>query len=148
MAEENTNDVRQRKLNIRTVIGEIIIFLLFGVMLYFYFTSKNEDKVVLLVSAIVLFIHLQTILLGLLYTYNYEIKNNSNVDNYHFNNKGGNVGLFFICMFLIITCLFVYFKSMGCILSMLITYIILYFYIKTYREFIYQNKTITYKYYN
>jgi hypothetical protein len=45
-------------------------------MLYFYNKSKSKDKDIL-VRAIVLFIHLQIILLGLLYTYYYEIKNNS-----------------------------------------------------------------------
>jgi L-asparagine transporter-like permease len=133
MAEENTNDVRQRKLNIKAIIGEIIIFLLFGVMLYFYYKSKDKN---ILVSAIVLFIHLQIILLGLLYTYYYEIKNNSKVDNYHFNKKGGNVGLFFICMFLILTCLFMYIKSMSYIIYMLVTYIILYVYITSYINYI------------
>jgi len=118
---------------IENIFSHFIHIILFGVMLYFYYKSKDKN---ILVSAIVLFIHLQIILLGLLYTYYYEIKNNSKVDNYHFNKKGGNVGLFFICMFLILTCLFMYIKSMSYIIYMLVTYIILYVYITSYINYI------------
>ena len=160
MTEKNTYDdidikrkrERERKLIARLVIGEIIIFLLFSVMLYFYNKSKYKN---ILINAIVLFIHLQTILLGVLYTYYYELKNNIK-DRYRFNNnEGGYVALFFICMFLIITCFFMTIISIDSIefklhlqlpLSsifiryiippMLVTYIILYFYITTYKKFV------------
>ena len=103
-------------------------------MLFFYYKSKDKN---ILIDAIVLFIYLQTILLGVLYTYYYEIKNNSKVDNYRFNrDRGGNLFLGFIGILLILTCLFMYIKSMSYIIYMMISLIFLYVYIKTYREFI------------
>ena len=147
MTEENTYDEtdikrkreREKKLITRLVIGEIIIFLLFSVMLYFYYKSKDKN---ILINAIVLFIHLQTILLGVLYTYYYELKNNIK-DRYRFNNnEGGFVALFFICISLIITCLLMLFAEMLTeiiilnIILMLVTYIILYFYITSYKKFV------------
>ena len=145
MTEENTYDdidikrKREKKLITRLVIGEIIIFLLFSVMLYFYNKSKDKN---ILINAIVLFIHLQTILLGVLYTYYYEIKNNINDRyRYHFNKRGGNVALFFICFLLISTCLLMFAEMLTeinilKIILMLGTYVILYFYITSYKKFV------------
>ena len=146
MTEKNTYDdidikrkrEREKKLITRLVIGEIIIFLLFSVMLYFYNKSKVKN---ILINAIVLFIHLQTILLGVLYTYYYELKNNIK-DRYRFNNnEGGNVALFFICFLLISTCLLMFAEMLTeinilKIILMLGTYVILYFYITSYKKFV------------
>ena len=144
MTEKNTYDdidikrKREKKLITRLVIGEIIIFLLFSVMLYFYNKSKDKN---ILINAIVLFIHLQTILLGVLYTYYYELKNNIK-DRYRFNNnEGGNVALFFICFLLISTCAEMLTEMLTeinilKIILMLGTYVILYFYITSYKKFV------------
>ena len=146
MTEENTNDVRQRKLNIKAIIGELLIFLIFGVMVYFYYKSKDEDKIKLLVSAIILFIYLQIILIGLLYTYYYEIKKNSNANNLTYNvTRGGNFYLIIIGILLILTCYLMYKKYIIYIILMMISLIFLYVYIKTYREFI-DYKPSTYNY--
>ena len=134
MTEENTIQSKRNSLYIKAIIGELLIFLIFSVMLFFYYKSKDKN---ILIDAIVLFIYLQTILLGVLYTYYYEIKNNSKVDNYRFNrDRGGNLFLGFIGILLILTCLFMYIKSMSYIIYMMISLIFLYVYIKTYREFI------------
>jgi hypothetical protein len=123
---------KKRNLIIRTVIGEIMIFSLCGVMLYFYYKSKKEDKTLL--PIFLLFILLQIISLGILYTYYYEL--NVNVDNYHFNrNYGGNFMITFIIIFSIIALIF--YKSISVhLISSLIIYSILYFYIKTYKKFV------------
>ena len=134
MAEESTIQSKRNSLYIKAIIGELLIFLIFSVMLFFYYKSKDKN---ILIDAIVLFIYLQTILLGVLYTYYYEIKNNSKVDNYRFNrDRGGNLFLGFIGILLILTCLFMYIKSMSYIIYMMISLIFLFIYIKTYREFI------------
>ena len=134
MTEESTIQSKRNSLYIKAIIGELLIFLIFSVMLFFYYKSKDKN---ILIDAIVLFIYLQTILLGVLYTYYYEIKNNSKVDNYRFNrDRGGNLFLGFIGILLILTCLFMYIKSMSYIIYMMISLIFLFIYIKTYREFI------------
>jgi hypothetical protein len=108
-----------------------MIFSLCGAMLYFYYKSKKEDKTLL--PIFLLFILLQIISLGILYTYYYEL--NVNVDNYHFNrNYGGNFMITFIIIFSIIA--LVSLKAYPIhLISSLIIYIILYFYIKTYKNF-------------
>ena len=144
MTEESTIQSKRNSLNIKIVIGELLIFLLFGVMLYFHFTTKNK---ILLLLSVILFIHLQIILLGLLYTYYYEIKNNSNTDNNIYNaRRGGNLYLISIGILLILTCYLMYKKTITYIIFMMISLIFLYVYIKTYREFIIDYKPSTYNY--
>ena len=101
-------------------------------MLYFYYNSKKEDKTLL--PIFLLFILLQIISLGILYTYYYEL--NVNVDNYYFNkNYGGNAMITFIIIFSIIALIF--YKSISLhLVSSLIIYSILYIYIKTYKNFV------------
>lgn len=83
--DESSIESKRNSLIIKIVIGELLIFLIFGVMLYFYYKSKDEDKINSLVNAIIIFIYLQIILLGLLYTYYDEIKINSNTNNNIYN---------------------------------------------------------------
>lgn len=129
---------------IENIFSHFIHIILFGVMLYFYYKSKDKN---ILVSAIVLFIHLQIILLGLLYTYYYEIKNNSNADNLTYNvERGGNFYLTFIGIFLIMAYTAMYSETIIYIIFMMISLIFLFIYIKTYREFINNYKPSTYNY--
>ena len=139
MAEESTIQSKRNSLYIKAIIGELLIFLIFCVMLYFYYKSKDKN---ILINAIILFIYLQIILLGLLYTYYYEIKNNSNADNLTYNvERGGNFYLTFIGIFLIMACVSMYSESIIYIIFMMISLIFLFIYIKTYREFIDKHKT-------
>jgi len=124
MTEENTIQSKRNSLNIKAIIGELLIFLIFCVMLYFYFTTKNK---ILLLLSVILFIHLQIILLGLLYTYYYEIKNNSNADNLTYNvERGGNFYLTFIGIFLIMACTAMYSETITYIIFMMISLIFLF----------------------
>ena len=139
MAEESTIQSKRNSLNIKAIIGELLIFLIFGVMLYFYYKSKDKN---ILINAIILFIYLQIILIGLLYTYYYEIKNNSNLGNNTYNvERGGNFYLTFIGIFLIMACIAIYSENIIYIIFMMISLIFLFIYIKTYREFIDKHKT-------
>ena len=113
-------------------------------MLYFYYKSKD---IKLLLSSVILFIHLQIILLGLLYTYYYEINKNIIVDNNNFNNIN-NGSLRLICIYLCITCIIfsfiIYYSDMDNLkyyiaattFIILYTYFILYLYIKEYIKYI------------
>jgi hypothetical protein len=79
MTEENTNDVRNKRLKgliIRTVIGEIIIIIL----CYTNFRRPKKNKLFLLLRLFFLFIFLQTTVLGLLHPYYFAYKNNISDD--------------------------------------------------------------------
>ena len=75
MAEENTDDVRNKRLEgliYRIVIGEIIIIIL----CYTNFLSPKKNKLFLLLRLFFLFIFLQITVLGLLHPYYFAYKNN------------------------------------------------------------------------
>jgi hypothetical protein len=97
----------------------------------------------LLLSSVILFIHLQIILLGLLYTYYYQINKNIIVDNNNFNNIN-NGSLRLICIYLCIICIIfsfiIYYSDMDNILYSCYYFYnfihIFYSYIKEYIKYI------------
>ena len=138
---ENTIESKRKSLIIKTVFGELYIFLL-CIMLYYYYKSKDKN---ILYYVIYLFTYFQIILLGLLYTYYYEIKNNNKINNNRFNVLG-NYLLFLLCIFIITTILYIfnaiYVNSIKdkkelynySMISVFCTFIILYIYIKAYKR--------------
>lgn len=136
---------KKTSLIISTVVGEIIIFVLCGVI--FFYKNFNKNKITLLLTFL-LFIHLQINLLGILYTHYYELKNDvSDYVNGNFNRQGLWYFLYIIIPLIFIQ-LLINLRLIRLtsepnkpllifnIVLYIVTNILLFFYIKSYKNFI------------
>ena len=130
---------------ISLVVGEILIFGFCGAI--FFYKNSEKNKITLLLTFL-LFIHLQINLLGILYTHYYELKNYaSDYANGQFNRQGLWYFLYIIIPLIIIQILInrtlIRLTSepnkpllIFNIVLYIVTNILLFFYIKSYKNIV------------